>query len=228
MDDFTLKKCNDVMDKIRSHPLSELFLEPVDPIRDEAPDYFKSIKKPMDLTTVQNKLNKKMYRNVQEWKDDMQLISSNAIQYNGRKNLVGQAGVELQKIFKELSKTISDGIIMNWYNELVEIKKAINSHALAKLQQIRGEANMLHVNPKYQTKDLDTFPEMHRFLIGSMTKEELNYLKTKILEVKNPEQRKEILAIINKYWDYNKDGTSINLDLLPPIALVQLKELCCG
>ena len=110
------------MRKIKSHPLAELFLEPVDPIRDEAPDSFKTIKKPMDLSTVQTKLNKKMYKNVQEWKDDMTLISSNAIQYNGRKNYVGQVGVEFQKIFKELSKTVSDGIIMNWYNELLETR----------------------------------------------------------------------------------------------------------
>ena len=225
MDDFTLNKCNEVMRKIKSHPLSELFLEPVDPVRDEAPDYFKTIKKPMDLSTVQSKLNKKLYKNVQEWKDDMTLISANAIQYNGRKNYLGQVGVEFQKIFKELSKTVSDGILMNWYNELLEIKKALNSHALAKVQQIKGEANMLYVNPKYQTKDLDTFPEMHRFLIGSMTIEELNSLKEKILKVKDPEKRKEIKMVINKYTD-NRMGDTINLQLLPPAALIELKELC--
>ena len=103
MDDFTLNKCNEVMTRIRSHPISEMFLEPVDPERDGAPDYFKQIKKPMDLGTVQNKLNSRTYKNVQEWKDDVNLICTNAIQYNGKKSYIGAVATEISKIFKELS-----------------------------------------------------------------------------------------------------------------------------
>ena len=130
--------------------------------------------------------------------------------------IYGQAGVEMQKNFKDLSKSISDGIILNRYNELLEIRKAINSH----------EANMLQVNPKIQTKNIDTFPEMHRFLIGLMTKEELILLKEKILQAKNSELRKEIRAVFDKYYNYKKGENPINLELLPPISLIELKELC--
>ena len=34
-----------------------MFRIPVDPVRDKCPDYFNVVKKPMDLITVENKLN---------------------------------------------------------------------------------------------------------------------------------------------------------------------------
>ena len=211
------------MEKVRKHPISRLFLEPVDPVRDEAPNYFKTIKKPMDLGTVQTKLNSHQYKNVQEWKDDMLLVSSNAIQYNGRKSLVGQAGVELQKVFKDLAKSLADGQILTWYNQLVEIKKEIYSHSMQKMQQFKGELELPQVNPKYQTKDIDPFSEVYRFLVGSMPNEELKELAICIRNTKDELKRREIKDVIDKYW--GKDEP-VNMELLSPAALIELKEIC--
>lgn len=226
MDDSTIAKCNEVMDKIRTHPISELFLEPVDPERDGAPDYFKQIKKPMDLGTVQNKLNSKVYKNVQEWKEDMNLICTNATQYNGKKSYIGIAATEISKIFRDLSRTIADGSIMTWYSTLIEIKRDYKNHALAWVSKEHGESDVSFANPKLQTKDVDTQPEVHRFLIKSMPLEELDRLRSAMLKETRPEARESIKKVISNFCPEMIESGTVDMNLLPPAALTQLKEIC--
>lgn len=226
MNSFTLKLCNDVMSKIREHPISEMFIEPVDPERDGAPDYLKTIKKPMDLGTVQKKLDQKQYKNIQEWKDDMNLITTNATQYNGKKSPVGVVAVELQKLFREYARGISDGSSLTWYNQLLDIKRDIKAHVMQRILREQGESDLTFANPKFQTKDIDTPPEVHRFLIKSMTLEELDALKDAIYREKNVEIREKITNIINKYYPATASKDKINLNLLPTEALIEIKRLC--
>ena len=226
MDPRTLQQCNDIMNEIRSHPVSEMFLEPVDPIRDGAPDYFKVIKKPMDLTTIQNKLDNRIYKNVQEWKDDMHLVTSNATTYNGKKSPVGAIALEVQKLFRELSHSLVDNPFFTWYNQLVDIKRDIKSHAFRKVAHVKSDSDAKTLNPKYQTKDIETNPEIHRFLINSMRKEELLILRDAILNEKRPEVMQQIQEIIRKSNLQHYKTKAINLDLLTPNALSEIKRLC--
>ncbi|PHZ17055.1 Bromodomain-containing protein, partial [Rhizopus microsporus ATCC 52813] len=56
------------------------FLEPVDP--NYVPDYLKVIKSPMDFSTMQKKLDSGQYKNVDDFRQDFNLIVSNAKLYN--------------------------------------------------------------------------------------------------------------------------------------------------
>lgn len=223
MDSFTLQKCQDVMVEIRKHPISEMFLEPVDPVRDEAPNYLEIVKKPMDISTVQKKLDGREYKTVQEWKEDMNLIPQNAMTYNGKKNPIGVLATEFQKVFRDLSRCIADGPIQNWHNQLVDIKREIKAHVEKKIAQALGEADVSFANPKYQTKDIDTNPIVQRFIIHSMPLNELQYLKSKLADLDKNGQEKSY-NIVSKYTPI-PITEPINLDLLPPAALIELKEL---
>ena len=226
MDPSTQQLCNEVMKKIRSHPVSEMFLEPVDPIRDLAPDYYKTIKKPMDLSTVQSKLDNGIYKSVQEWKDDMHLITNNATTYNGKKSAVGSVAIELQRIFRELSRSINDGPFLTWYNQLMDLKRDLKSHALLKVARIQGNYDNNIMNPKYQTKDIEKFPEIHRFLIKSMTIEELQKLRSLIHQQKQPEIRFKIIKLIQTANPRMITEKNVNLQLLPPNVLAEIKLIC--
>ena len=63
MNFITFKKCKKIMNELKNHPISEIFAEAVDPLRDEAPEYFTKIKKSMDLSLVQSKLERGDYYN---------------------------------------------------------------------------------------------------------------------------------------------------------------------
>ncbi|OBZ73720.1 Peregrin [Grifola frondosa] len=67
-------------EKIVSHDRNEYFKNPVSKV--EVPDYFDIIKHPMCWNTIDRKLDKHEYFDLQEFRDDMNLVINNAITYN--------------------------------------------------------------------------------------------------------------------------------------------------
>lgn len=58
------------------------FLEPVNEVRDNAPDYYTKIKTPMDLTTMRNKLTSGLYTDAQVFKANFDRMIKNCRKYN--------------------------------------------------------------------------------------------------------------------------------------------------
>ena len=81
MSSSDLTACRNCIQKLMSNKHGEPFLRPVDPVRDEAPDYFDVIKEPMDLHSVANKLQSGQYRDRFQFKEDVELIFRNAKTY---------------------------------------------------------------------------------------------------------------------------------------------------
>jgi transcription initiation factor TFIID subunit 2 len=63
--------------------------------------YFDVIKKPMDLSTVQQKLQSGRYRNRDAFRTDVLLMISNAKQYNAPGSVVHEAALALDRIFEK-------------------------------------------------------------------------------------------------------------------------------
>ena len=76
-----LSACRMCIQKLMANKHCEPFIRPVDPVRDEAPDYFDVIKEPMDLSSVSNKLESGQYRDRFQFADDIHLIFRNAKTY---------------------------------------------------------------------------------------------------------------------------------------------------
>lgn len=81
MSSADLTACRNCIQKLMTNKHCEPFMRPVDPVRDEAPDYFDVIKEPMDLSSVSNKLQSGQYRDRFQFKEDVELIFRNAKTY---------------------------------------------------------------------------------------------------------------------------------------------------
>lgn len=72
-----------------------------------APDYCDIIKKPMNLTYIQTKVNNKSYETLQEFLEDVDLIVRNALLYNHHpENPYNIAAKAFRKQFKKLAKPL--------------------------------------------------------------------------------------------------------------------------
>ncbi|KAL3766586.1 hypothetical protein ACHAWO_008260 [Cyclotella atomus] len=72
-----------------------------------APDYCTVIKKPMNLTFIQTKVNNKSYSTLQEFLEDVDLIVKNALLYNSHpENPYNIAAKAFRKQFKKLAKPL--------------------------------------------------------------------------------------------------------------------------
>ena len=125
------------------------FLEPVDYIKYNIPDYLDIIKYPRDLSLIQFNLENDYYPNIQSFLNDVQLIWDNCYTYNPPKNYISKCAQICEKKFKkEFEKYFDVNIdIYDTYsndnigvNEKMELKETINK--LIKNKNIKALNNL--------------------------------------------------------------------------------------
>ncbi|KAI7820013.1 hypothetical protein BC939DRAFT_458684 [Gamsiella multidivaricata] len=94
-----LKYCGAIIKQLKRHRDAPAFLNPVDPVLLKIPDYPVVVKNPMDLSTVERKLNGLEYDTVDDFVKDVNLIFSNCYLYNGRESLVSICASNLEASF---------------------------------------------------------------------------------------------------------------------------------
>ncbi|KAJ1025442.1 hypothetical protein NDA13_004253 [Ustilago tritici] len=98
-----LTACTNTLKKLMQNKHASIFLNPVDPVRDQATDYFDIIKEPMDLGSILNKLDSGQYKDRHELRADFELMISNAKTYTpDPKAWAHKQAVGLEKVFGPL------------------------------------------------------------------------------------------------------------------------------
>ena len=88
------------------HKFGWVFNELVDPIKLNIPEYFNIITKPMDLGTIQSRLDKDFYSTPMEFAEDVRLNFANAMKYNPPANDVHFMALSMKQFFERKCKTI--------------------------------------------------------------------------------------------------------------------------
>ena len=101
-------KCLDVLKGLQVHTHGWVFNTPVDPIELGLPDYFDVIKKPMDLGTVNRRLDNCQYHSIDEFAADVLLTFDNAMQYNEVGSVVHDMAAELKTKFHADHKKVME------------------------------------------------------------------------------------------------------------------------
>ncbi|WFD29826.1 hypothetical protein MSPP1_000839 [Malassezia sp. CBS 17886] len=108
MSSSDLTACRNCIQRLMANKHCEPFVHPVDPVRDEAPDYFDVIKDPMDLSSVSNKLQSGQYRDRFQFKDDVELIFRNAKTYTpDPKTWIHYEASRSESVFRQLWNRIT-------------------------------------------------------------------------------------------------------------------------
>uniref|UniRef100_A0A7S2WZM5 Bromo domain-containing protein n=1 Tax=Chloropicon primus TaxID=1764295 RepID=A0A7S2WZM5_9CHLO len=125
--------CLQVLREVKTHPNAWPFLKPVDPEKDKAPDYFEVVKEPMDFNTVTDKLARRVYENVSEFKSDMELVFKNCRLYNKvEDNAVRKLGDDLEVFFKS-----------SWDKHDIESKLLVENKVLTKEDEMMKECDRI-------------------------------------------------------------------------------------
>lgn len=94
--------------QIQNHKQAWPFLNPVN--KDEVPDYYDVITSPMDLSTMEEKLEHDLYTTPKDLVSDLKLIFSNCRQYNDAKSVYAKCAVRLEKYMWSLIKIFRSGL----------------------------------------------------------------------------------------------------------------------
>ena len=102
--DVQMKFCTQVLRELRKSKYRNInypFLHPVDIVALNIPDYPSIVKHPMDLSTVERKLQEGDYDNADEFASDIRLMFHNCYLYNPPVTPVNKMGHELEKVFED-------------------------------------------------------------------------------------------------------------------------------
>ncbi|PNF38728.1 hypothetical protein B7P43_G14361 [Cryptotermes secundus] len=97
--------------QLQNHKSSWPFMEPVDP--DEAPDYYGIIKEPIDLQTIELRINKRSYRKLSEFIGDMTKMFDNCRYYNPRDSPFFKCAESLEAYFVQKIKCLREKLVEN-------------------------------------------------------------------------------------------------------------------
>nr|XP_033340937.1 serine/arginine repetitive matrix protein 2-like isoform X1 [Megalopta genalis] len=86
-----------VLESLKDHVDAWPFIDPVD--EEYAPRYYSVVRKPMDLSTMEEKLDGGLYKSLSEFKRDFCLIVDNCRQYNGSDNEYTEMAFNLKDAF---------------------------------------------------------------------------------------------------------------------------------
>ena len=103
-----LKFCEYVLDRLKSTAyasINHVFMQPVDPVALNIPQYRQIVKHPMDLTTMTQKLRNGEYGKASEFEKDFKQIIENCLLFNPHGNPVRDMGIKFRREFDALWQT---------------------------------------------------------------------------------------------------------------------------
>ncbi|KAF7302593.1 Transcription initiation factor TFIID subunit 2 [Mycena chlorophos] len=98
-----------IMNNLVKEDVSWIFREPVDPVLLGIPTYFDVIRKPRDLRTIRTNLNNDKYPTVEAFEADINLMTDNAILFNGEPSEAGQLALKFQELFAQVMRNYREG-----------------------------------------------------------------------------------------------------------------------
>ena len=103
-----LRFCKHVLDTLKKSKYwgqAQYFLEPVDPVALNIPNYHSVIKKPMDMHTMEDKLNDNQYEKAKDLEEDFRQIFKNCYKFNVENDVVWSAGKQFEQTFDDIWDT---------------------------------------------------------------------------------------------------------------------------
>ena len=220
MNPIVKQHCIQIMDELISREIAGLFVEPVDPVLDDCPDYFDVILHPMDLTTCKDNLEQDKYQTVHQWKADVDLIWDNAILFNGSDSIIGILAIELQDVFNEYTKFFTDSPADDWIAELNQIcedfGQAVKALTIANPYTTRKSPSILTLASA--TSDAEDF---------QMSREEIAQLGEEISSLTDKTSIRRMFECLKSMEPHivgDAKGLTINICELPPATLLALRE----
>ena len=136
MNEVEFEYCRQFLDKLIKHPLSVCYLKPVDPAKDQAPDYFKVISDPMDLGKISHKLDSHQYSSAEEFKYDVNLVWSNSMKYLKKKTiLLYQVALHMKEKCDKSLQNIPRTRAEEWAMKMQNANKKLHNHLSLSIPQ---------------------------------------------------------------------------------------------
>ncbi|XP_078179386.1 transcription factor GTE6-like [Carex rostrata] len=224
-----MRQFGTILRQITTHKWAWPFMKPVDVEGLGLHDYHEIIKKPMDIGTIQNRMEGKdemnRYKNVREIYADVRLVFKNAMLYNDDTNDVHVMARTLLEKFEEKWLQLLPKVIEEETRQKEEEAQASANVVMAQEASISTLARETDNELSELSSQLQ---ELRRLAIEScrkMTSEEKRKLGTWLSKLSPEDLNKalEIIAQDNPNFQYTAEEVDLDMDAQSELTLWRLK-----
>ncbi|OUM52991.1 hypothetical protein BVG19_g2232 [[Candida] boidinii] len=134
------------------------FLLPVDIVKLNIPLYYNFIKRPMDLSTIEKKINLDAYENPQQVVDDFNLMVQNCFTFNGKDSPISQMVRNVQASFEKHMLNMPPKELPQQQQKQQKQKQQPQAQPQPQQQQQTDPANSTQLNSTQTTNELSPSP----------------------------------------------------------------------
>jgi hypothetical protein len=130
-----------IIDKLISKDYCKVFLKlDINGSESWHKEYLKVIPRPMDLLTVRNDLQNNVYRSASEFQSAVDLIWTNAIDFNGSSSCFAALALEGQTKFRKSFAKVCKTREEEWLRKLIKTSRLLKEKASKLSKQVLREA----------------------------------------------------------------------------------------
>lgn len=228
-----LVKCGDLLKELSKHQSAIWFLEPVDYIKLNIPDYPTIITEPMDFKTIKFNLDNGIYKTCDEFADHVRLTFSNAIKYNtARDNPVHIAAKDIQSKFDEKYRILlsnlglynDEPVPLSRQNSAPKRKQSLGRVASTSSTQHIAKNPHRFAPPPASDATMASYQEMQRTLLE---------LQNEVVQLRKSVLKQEVVQNIAEKQESSKNPLSLEekknliskMHKLPPEKMEKVVEI---
>ena len=168
----TQQICLEIMDILMQKPSASVFLSPVDPEKDNVPDYYQVIKHPIDLGTIHKRLQNGEYSNKSQWDKEMNLVWTNAEKYYKKGSLISILANELHRVYDKECEKLKLLRTAKWSRVIVDLNQKLDRlyeqppavvNALLQLKERKDEEKL----KPFSEEELNILIHMSQYLANN-------------------------------------------------------------
>uniref|UniRef100_A0A3B5QPG4 Bromodomain containing 1 n=1 Tax=Xiphophorus maculatus TaxID=8083 RepID=A0A3B5QPG4_XIPMA len=211
-----------LLDQLQAKDQAKIFTQPVDV--NEVPDYLDHIKRPMDFSTIRQRIDAQAYTNLDQFEADFNLIVDNCMKYNSKDTyfyraavrLRDQGGVLLRKARRDVEQMGFDAENGMHLSEAPEVK-APPSFSWEDVDRLLVPANREHLPLDKQLQLLlEKFDLTCAMKTSPSRSKRLKLLKKTINDMRNE---------ISEQDGENKDGSQLGAKSFLSVVIPRLETL---
>uniref|UniRef100_A0A3Q3DY34 Bromodomain containing 1 n=1 Tax=Hippocampus comes TaxID=109280 RepID=A0A3Q3DY34_HIPCM len=211
-----------VLDQLLTKDQARIFTQPVDV--NEVPDYLDHIKRPMDFSTMRQRLDAQKYSNFDQFEEDFDLIVDNCMKYNSKDTyfyraavrLRDQGGAVIRKARRDAEKIGFDAASGMHLDEAPRLKKS--SFSWEDVDRLLAPANRSHLPLDKQLQQLlEKFDLTCAMKSSPSRSKRIKLLKKTINDVRSDMSLKRVAAKLKEErWKPNGHFPDDEDKSLPP------------
>lgn len=183
MDKKEITWCIKILENLIDRPCAKPFVNPIDDKEEGCELYYKRIKNPIFLSTIQEKLLTNEYTDLNDIKHDISVIVKNTERFFGKLNYQSSMAHEMEKQFNHLIEKEEYNNQKIWISKIVELQEKVEKVIRDAPPIVKSHCKTITTIPSYPPMKADEIDNLIKMTEQLKDKKDVHKMLEIVLDV---------------------------------------------